>query len=53
MNIDKEKCSHWFEWTESWFYNVEELKQNNAYIPDDLEEIYNAAVWWYEYNSLI
>jgi len=53
VNIDKEKCSHHFEWTESWFYSLEELKENNAYIPDDLEEIYNAAIWWYEYNTLI
>lgn len=42
-NIDKSKCSHGFEWTEAWFYDLKYLKENNINIPLDLEEIFQIA----------
>lgn len=42
--IDKEKCSHWFEWSEAGFYDIKYLKENNFDIPSDLAEIFNNAI---------
>ena len=52
-NIDKSKCSHWFEWSEAWFYNIKELKEKNEDIPSDLEEIYSTTLFEKEYKYLI
>lgn len=52
-NIDKDKCSHWYEWRECWFYSLEYLKSNNYDIPQDLEQIINIWKNTWEYNYFI
>lgn len=52
-NIKELNCTHSHEWIEAWFYNIEELKNNNVNIPDDLEEIFYLAKKGGNYNYLI
>jgi len=37
--IDKSKCSHGFEWTEAWFYDIDFLKKSDFNIPKNLDKI--------------
>ncbi len=39
-NVLNENCSHWFEWTDSWFYDLKYLKDNNIIFHEDIEDIY-------------
>lgn len=41
-NIDKSKCTHWFEWTESWFYDLDKLDEIDV-LPKDLKGIIEEA----------
>lgn len=52
-NIDKNKCSHSYEWSEAWFYDLEYLKQNNFDYPLDLNEIIESAKYDYNYNLFL
>ena len=38
LNIDKSKCSHWFEWDDARFFSEEEL-ENISVLPKDIFEI--------------
>ena len=38
LNIDKSKCSHWFEWDDARFFWEEEL-ENISVLPKDIFEI--------------
>jgi len=52
-NIDKTKCSHWYEWIQWGFYDLDYLKENNLDYPQDLEEIINTINFDYNYNYFI
>jgi len=35
--IDKNNCSHWYEWSEAWFYDLDNIKWQ--YLPNNISDI--------------
>lgn len=48
--IEKDKCSHSFEWSEAGFYSLDDLKKQWANYPPDLEEIIKRPKSWENFS---
>ena len=52
-NILIENCSHWFEWDEAWFYEIEEIIAKKLDVPKHLFDLIEKAKNWWNFSLLI
>ncbi len=53
LNVDKENCSHWEEWSEAGFYDINDIEKHEEYISEDLKEVFYCTLFNKKYQSFL